>query len=121
MLIFIPVKEDEHTLLVRTLKTWFSTFMPFTYKISEDVDGRTIIETDLVPEAINNTKITIWNYVQTKFSFGERFSTSDFTLTGISLGDRQVRRILNDFVKNNKLKRRGSTRNTEYSRLSSDE
>ena len=112
-----PMKEDEKTLLVRTLKTWFSTFMPFTYKISESPDGKTIIETDLAPASVNNSKIAVWNYLQKTFAPGEWFSLGNINLSEIEpqVSLRQLKRILADFVKNNKLKKQGSTKGTEYS------
>lgn len=112
-----PMKDDEKVLLVRPLKTWFSAFMPFTYTLKEGFYGGTIMQTDLAPAAVNNSKIYVWNYLVDSFSKGEWFSAGQIILTEIEgdITERQLRRILADFVKNRKLKKRGSTKDTEYS------
>lgn len=110
-------REDESTLLVRPLKTWFKAFMPFTYKITQDLDGRAIMQTDLVPASVNNSKIAVWNYLNEVFTPGEWFSTSQIILSEIScdINDRQLRHILADFVNREKLQRRGVKKFLEYS------
>ena len=112
-----PMKEDEKTLLVRPLKSWFSTFMPFTYSLRENMYGGTTIQTDLAPASVNNSKIAVWNYLKENFAAGEWFSPTAIVLEEItpSVSIWQLRRILAEFVKNNKLKKQGSTKNTEYS------
>ena len=111
-----PLKDDEKTLLVRPLKTWFSAFIPFTYRISENNDGRTVIETDLAPATINNAKIAFENYLHKTFSAGEWFSFANIAFEEINptVTPRQGRRILADFVNKGKLKKRGMTKDVEY-------
>ena len=112
-----PMKEDEKTLLVRPLKTWFSAFMPFTYRITEDLDGNTIMQMDLAPATVNNSKIAVWNYLISTFEIGEWFSLSDIVISEITpaVTLRQVKRILADFTKTGKLDKQGSTKGMEYS------
>ena len=112
-----PMKEDEKTLLVRTLKTWFSSFMPFTYRITEDLDGHTIMETDLAPATVNNSRIAVWNYLIATFEIGEWFTIQQIVLTDITpaVTYRQLRSILTEFATKEKLFKRGNTRNSEYS------
>ena len=112
-----PMKEDEKTLLVRPLKTWFSAFMPFTYRITEDLDGNTIMQMDLAPATVNNSKIAVWNYLNKAFAPGEWFSTSQIILSEISydINDWQLRRTLADFVNKGKLQRRGAKKSLEFS------
>ena len=112
-----PMKEDEKTLLVRTLKTWFTAFMPFTYKISEDFYGNTVMETDLAPASVNNSKIAIWNYLIQTFTPDEWFSPSVININSINppVTIWQLRRVLADFVKTGKLQKKGTTRDTTYS------
>ena len=112
-----PMKEDEKTLLVKPLKTWFSAFMPFTYSLREGFYGGTTIQTDLAPASVNNSKIYVWNYLRDTFAPGEWFSFSQIILSEIEgdMKDWQVRRILADLAKKGKLNKRGSTRNAEYS------
>ena len=112
-----PMKDDEKTLLVRPLKTWFSAFMPFTYRLTEDIYGHTRMQTDLAPAAVNNSKIYVWNYLQDTFSKGEWFSMGNIVLSEIKcdISERQLRRILTEFIKSGKLQTRGANRYTEYS------
>ena len=112
-----PMKDDEKTLLVRPLKTWFSAFMPFTYRLTEDFYGHPVMQTDLAPASVNNSRIAVWNYLHETFSTGEWFSMGNIVLSEIEcdISERQVRRILTDFVKSGKLQTRGTNRYTEYS------
>ena len=112
-----PMKEDEATLLVRPLKTWFSAFMPFTYRMTEDLNGNTIMQTDLSPANVNNSRIAVWNYLISTFEIGEWFTIQEIALTEITpaVTYRQLRRILSDFATNGKLLKRGTTKDSEYS------
>lgn len=111
-----PMKEDEGTLLVRPLKTWFNTFMPFTYKITEDLYGNTVVQTDLAPASVNNSKIIVWNYLIDNFDTEEWFTTSQIILSEMSgnITERQLRHILASFVESGKLQRRGIKKSLEY-------
>ena len=112
-----PMKENEKVLLVRPLKTWFSAFMPFTYQITEDFYGHAVVETDLSPEGVNNSRLAVWNYLRETFQVGEWFNISQIVLSEIegNVTARQLRTILPALVKTNKLKKQGSTKNVEYS------
>ena len=112
-----PMKEDEKLLLVRPLKSWFSSFMPFTYTLKEGLYGGTVVQTDLAPASVNNSKIAVWNYLATNFTQGEWFTRAQIVLSEIegSITERQVRSILSEFVKSGKLQRRGNTKISEYS------
>ena len=112
-----PMKDDEKTLLVRPLKTWFSAFMPFTYRLTEDIYGHTRMQTDLAPAEVNNSKIHVWNYLVETFPKGEWCSAGQIVLSEIDgeITERQIRRILADFVKSGKLQTRGANRYMEYS------
>ena len=111
-----PMKDDEKTLLVKPLKTWFSAFMPFTYRLALDLWGRTVMQTDLAPAAVNNSRIAVWNYLYETFSKGEWFSMGNIVMSEIQceISERQLRRILTDLVKTGKLQTRGANRYTEY-------
>lgn len=112
-----PMKDDEKTLLVRPLKTWFTAFMPFTYRLTQDFWGHTVMQVDLAPASVNNVKIFVWNYLLDTFAKGEWFSLGAIVLSEIE-GDvsiHQLKRILSDFVRSGKLEKRGTTRNMEYS------
>ena len=112
-----PMKDDEKTLLVKPLKTWFSAFMPFTYRLTLDFLGRTVMQTDLAPAAVNNSRIFVWNYLVNTFPKGEWFSAGQIVLSEIEgdVSERQIRSILAEFVKTGKLQTRGSNRYMEYS------
>ena len=112
-----PMKDDEKTLLVKPLKTWFSAFMPFTYRLTEDIYGHPRMQTDLAPAAVNNVKIFVWNYLIQTFSKDEWFSLGAIVLSEIEgeVSIHQLKRILSDFVRSGKLEKRGTTRNMEYS------
>ncbi|MBR0252662.1 MAG: AAA family ATPase [Synergistaceae bacterium] len=108
---------EKPPLLVRPLKTWFSAFMPFTYKIAEDINGRTVIQTDLAPASVGNSKIAVYNYLRANFKPDEWFSISNIAVSEINpvVTPRQLKRVLADLAKNGKLHRRGETRGVEYS------
>ena len=111
------MKEDEATLLVRPLKTWFSAFMPFTYRITEDMNGNTIMQTDLSPTNVNNSKIAVWIYLNEVFSHREWFTFSQIIPAEINTNvtEWQLRRIIAGFVNSGKLLKRGATKSLEYS------
>ena len=112
-----PMKDDEKVLLVRALKSWFSSFTPFTYTLKESIYGGTTLQTDLAPAGVNNSKALTWLYLQTAFAKGEWFAINQIVRSEISgnVTERQLRSILADLVKNGKLRKRGTTRNSEYS------
>lgn len=112
-----PMKEDEATLLVRPLKTWFSAFMPFTYRMTEDMNGNTVMQTDLAPANVNSSRIAVWNYLNEVFSPGEWFTFSQIITTEINpnVTEWQLRRIIAGFVNSGKLLKRGATKSLEYS------
>ena len=112
-----PMKEDEATLLVRPLKTWFSAFMPFTYRITEDMNGNTIMQTDLSPTNVNNSKIAVWIYLNEVFSPGEWFTFSQIIPAEINTNvtEWQLHRIITGFVNSGKLLKQGATKSLEYS------
>ncbi len=112
-----PMKEDEKLLLVRPLKSWFSSFMPFTYTLKEGFYGGTVVQTDLAPASVNNSKIAVWNYLRQNFAPGEWFSRSQIIISEIdgNVTEHQLKRILTEFIKTGKLQKRGATKFSEYS------
>lgn len=112
-----PMKDDEKLLLVRPLKSWFSTFMPFTYTLKPGFYGGTVVKTDLAPASVSNSKIAVWNYLRSNFLPDEWFSRSQIILTEIegNVTEWQLKRILTEFVKTGKLQKRGATKFSEYS------
>ena len=112
-----PMKEDEKLLLVHSLKSWFSPFMPFTYTLKENIYGGTTIQTDLAPASVNNSKIAVWNYLRTNFTSDEWFAKSQIIASEIegNVSEWQLKRILTEFVKTGKLQKRGATKFSEYS------
>ena len=79
------------------------------------------MQIDLAPEGVNNSKIAVWNYLQDTFKPGEWFSLNNIVISEITpaVSIWQVKRILSDFVKNGKLKKQGTTKNSEYSIINS--
>ena len=114
-----PMKDNEKVLLVKPLKTWFSMFMPFTYCITESLYGQPVMETDLAPDVPEDPKAAVWNYLRQVFARGEWFSTSQIIISEIQsnhpIAEWQLRRILDNFVKNKKLERRGAKKFLEFS------
>ena len=112
-----PMKENENVLLVRPLKSWFRGFIPFAYTLKEDMYGGIVIQTDLAPAGVNNSKAEVWIYLSTTFRPGEWFSSSQIILSEINgnVTEWQLRRILAALVKEGKLNRRGLKRYVEYS------
>ena len=112
------MKDDEKVLLVRSLKSWFTAFMPFTYTLKENLYGGTTVQTDLAPTGVNNSKVNVWYYLTRNFAVGEWFSSSQIILSEIegNIGEWQLRYILRELVKTGKLAKRGSKKYLEYSR-----
>ena len=112
-----PMKDNEKVLLVRALKSWFSSLTPFTYTLKEDLYGGTVLQTDLAPAGVNNSKALVWLYLQETFAKGEWFSINQIIRSQIegNVSERQVRRILAELVKEGRLRKHGATKNTQYS------
>ncbi len=113
-----PMKDNETVLLVRALKSWFTSFTPFTYTLKDKMYGGTVVQTDLAPSEIITSKASVWFYLQTTFAKGEWFAASQIILSEISgktVTTSQLRRILAEFVKEGKLERRGVKKSLEYS------
>lgn len=111
-----PTKDDEKVLLVKPLKSWFSHFMPFSYSMKENINDETLFNVDLAPTCVNNSKLAVWMYIQANFKPGEWFSRSQIILSEIkvSITERQLRYILSEYVKQDKLNIRGSKKGQEY-------
>ena len=114
-----PTKEDDKVLLVKALKSWFSKFMPFTYKLTEDTEEHTTMHVDLAPsvvEEVSRTKLDLELLLRDMFTPGQWFKASEIPLQSIGKGItiRQLRRLLAEFVNTKKLKKRGQLKSTEY-------
>lgn len=112
-----PTKEEESVLLVKSLKSWFSKFMPFTYKLTQDGDEHTKMVIDLAPSVvteISRTKVDLELMLHDLFEPNQWFKASDVPLVALEITSRQLRRLLNDFVNSKKLKKRGERKGTEY-------
>lgn len=111
--------HDEGLLIVKSIKSWFSKFMPFTYKLTEDAEGHTMMEVDIAPSVINDvnhTKFDLEMLLKSCFEPGQWFKASDVPLNLIDkkITSRQLRRILTVFVNTKKLRKRGQLKGTEY-------
>ncbi len=111
-----PMKDDEKNLLVKPLKSWFKTFMPFAFTLTEDENGQSVFEIDLSPEGVNNSRVAVWNYLRANFTPGDWFSFPQILLSEIegNVTEWQCRRSLAALIKDKKIKKRGTTKNTEY-------
>ena len=113
-----PIKDDDRTLLVKSMKAWFPKFMPFTYKLTDGTDNHTTMNVDLAPaavDAVNQTKFNLWLHIVDTFKPNEWFKAP--ALQYENLSTRQIRRYLSAFVMGKKLRRRGEKKNTEYAVL----
>ena len=112
-----PMKDDEKNLLVRPLKSWFKTFMPFAFTLAEDDNGQSVFEIDLSPEGVNNSRVAVWNYLRATFTPGDWFSFPQIILSKIegNVSKSQCKRSLASLIKDKKIKKRGTTKDTEYS------
>lgn len=112
-----PRPDDEKTLRVKALKTWFRAFMPFDFKISEDLYGRSFIETNFDVNDNGNSRVYVWNYLIETFRPGEWFSISQISLGEINgeVSERLLRKIIIEFVRSNKLLKQGATKDVQYS------
>lgn len=101
------------TNLVKVLKTWFTKFPPFTYKITDGADDRTTMEIDLNPKQIGSVKNIIWEYIERTYEPGVWFKAGE--LKGAAAVSRQfIHRCLNELTKQGKLKQRGEKKGAEY-------
>ena len=117
-----PMEDEENNskiLMVRSLKTWFRDFMPFTYRLAENKNGRTTMLIDLAPanvRGVNQTKFELMAQIRQTYAPDEWFKASDFPQVVKELMTlRQLQRYLNSFVSNKKMRRRGFSKNVEYS------
>lgn len=116
-----PLKEENNVkkILVKSIKSWFSEFMPFTYQLTDGNDGRTVMVIDLAPKEvsdINKTQFELWVCIQQNYEPDEWFKASEIhQALGNSITLRQVQRYLSAFVASKKLRKRGDNRTTEYS------
>lgn len=120
-----PAKSDDEsdkTLMVSSLKSWFQDFMPFTYKLAEGKNGRTVMLIDLAPAnvaGVNQTKFELWSYIKQNYAPDEWFKASELLQKVnddgvLSLSIRQLQRYLSAFVAGKKLKTQGEKRWIEY-------
>ena len=110
--------SEEKNLQVRTLKTWFRATKPFNFKITHDLYGRPVIATNFSPDESTNARVAVWNYLESTFDNGEWFSASDVYMSefnGVEVSERLYRKIITEFLESGKLKKRGTTKNVEYS------
>ena len=115
-----PSREESDVVKVSALKSWFKKFTPFRYRISEEKSGGVFEivssgDSDSFTSG-NSTKDTVWDYLRATFAPDEWFSLSDIELDAfedISLA--QIKRSLGTLSSSGKLKKRGTTKNTEYS------
>ena len=114
-----PIQPNGKTLFVRPLKTWFSSFSPFTFTISEDTNGHPVVSTDLAPAGTvgDSIKDKTWAYIQGKFTPNEWFRISQLDCLEISKKDMNIyklRRFMSDFVQEGKLIQEGERKATQY-------
>ena len=111
--------SDKDTLQVRPLKSWGRYFKSFSYKITEDLYGRSVIETnlDLEDKTGSSARVAVWNYLIDHFCTDQWFTASEINLAEIKgdVSERQLKTIFQEFVKTGRLNKKGSTKNTEYS------
>ncbi len=110
-----PTQDDNKTLMVKVLKSWFQEFMPFTYKLVEGENERTVMKVDLAPEGISNAKTELWDYLRKTYAPDEWFKASD-VLQNVKdiMNLRQLQRYLASFVVGKKLKKKGQNKWVEY-------
>ena len=109
-------EKKGNEIIVKPLKSWFRYFSPFAFTLTEDFWGKSYITTDLEPTLAGNSKEAVLTYLKQNFDSGQWFSASQIELQKISakLTERQVRRILSNFVTTGQLKKRGERNTTEY-------
>ena len=115
-----PDAEDSSLLVVKSVKSWFAKFMPFTYKLTEDTDGHTAMKIDIAPSVvkdIRDTKFELLMLLRDFFEPGQWFKASDIPMHRMDkkITPRQLRRLLAVFVDNKHLRKRGELKGTEYS------
>ena len=111
--------DEEKVLKVRRLKSWFRGFKPFTYKITRDLYGHSMVETNLSTQDSYGSRDAVWNYIQNNFDIGEWFSASQIDSNEIDfdekISERLLRKIITELVNTGKLKKKGSTKDVQYS------
>ena len=112
-------QSGAKTMIVRTLKTWFQEFEPFTFTISSE-DWQTSIDIDLLPafdEAVKAVvEAGVLKYTGDMFGLNKWFKANDLPaeIDGIGLPSGYAQRLLTILANQRKLKRRGFGRNTFY-------
>ena len=111
--------DEEKVLKVRRLKSWFRGFKPFTYKITRDLYGHSMVETNLSTQDSYGSRDAVWNYIQNNFDIGEWFSASQIDSNEIDfdekISERLLRKIITELVNTGKLKKKGENKGTQYS------
>ena len=108
----------RRVVLVRTLKSWYATFDPFTFEIiaGDTESGIPVrMEIDLDPnlEIVGGLKKKIWDFIERTYKPGEWFKVSDVT-GGTKCSASHARRYLTRWVQDEKLQRRGERKSTGY-------
>ena len=102
---------------MKSLKSWFVEFMPFTYRLIEEAESRTIMQIDLTPTGVtgvNQTKFELMTYIQQHYKPDEWFKAADLHQAVKDFVNlRQLQRYLTAFVTNKKLRVRGGAKNIE--------
>ena len=114
-----PSREESDVVKVSALKSWFKKFTPFRYRISEEKSGGVFEifscdDSDALASVVSS-KDTIWDYLRATFPPNEWFCFDDIDVDVLGLSVVQLRKALAALSKNGKLKKRGNTKNTEYS------
>ena len=107
------VPENERVNIVRQLKSWDRKFTPFSFKIIETDTGLIDMDINLDPPQAPSARSIIWDYIKRTYQLGEWFRAEDLKEVS-NVGQRQIRRILDDFIKQRKLQERGETKGKEY-------
>lgn len=110
-----PTQEEDSVLLVKSVKSWFKSFMPFTYSIKEGLYGQAVLETDLAPTIVNDSRVKVWNYLLETFGTGNWFTRAEIVAAEIGgMPDSTLARVLKTLENSGKLQTRGSKKTREY-------
>ena len=110
-----PTQEEDSILLVKSVKSWFKSFMPFTYSIKEGLYGQAVLETDLAPSIVNDSRVKVWNYLLETFGTGNWFTRAEIVVSEIGgMPDSTLKRVLKTLENSGKLQTRGGKKNREY-------
>ena len=116
-------RADNKVVLVKSVKSWYKEFLPFTFAINNDEVG-THMYVDLMPSFSQEKKDTLkdllLHHLRGKYAVNEWFKSSDIpnNFSGEIVSTRHILRLLMTLVDEGEIIKKGFGRNRVYANVS---